>query len=110
MLTFRQYDDDFGREALEREHIYSQPQKACSAYSEFESNTEPVSEVAVPVPAEPLIKEGLLAPVPERVNQNTMYCDPGFLASKDITLVKDDECNQLQVLVPMNRFKSMFGD
>jgi len=39
-----------------------------------------------------------------------MYCDPGFLASKDITLVKDDECNQLQVLVPMNRFKNMFGD
>jgi len=31
------------------------------------------------------------------------------MTSKDITLVKDDECNQLQILVPMNRLKSIFG-
>ena len=30
--------------------------------------------------------------------------------SKDLTLVRDGECNQLQVLVPTNRLKSMFGD
>ena len=45
------------------------------------------------------------------INENTMYCDSGLMVNgKDITLVKDDECNLLQVLVPMNRMKTMFGD
>lgn len=39
-----------------------------------------------------------------------MYCESPLLTSKDITLVKDNECNLLQILVPMNRLKSIFGE
>lgn len=98
---------------MQREHIYEQPPSACSAYSEFDPSSNPKTEISVPVPSETRFSatpSNGLAPVPSKINQNTMYCDPGYLASKDITLVKDDECNQLQVLVPMNRFKSMFGE
>lgn len=42
-------------------------------------------------------------------NINTMYCDSSTLLSNDIYFVKKDDCNMLQILVPMKNLRTMVG-
>jgi len=108
---FRNFTDDLEQPWLQRDNIYTQGDSECASNKEFAPRIREEFPNDSPVISKRLTtKPTNLTIIKSNANENTMYCDAPFLGGEDITLVRDGQCNNLRILVPMDRLSNMFGD